>query len=383
MGDKGGHAVVQIKERRFELDAVKFFAIFFMVMIHVYEYLGPYDTDHVMPDSAFRNIIEFLGGPLVAPVLMFCMGIGMVYTKHNAPGDFIRRGIKLMIMGYALNFFKLTLPQLIGKMIGMEDDFDIIGGFLLVDILTFAGAAFITIGLMRKLHLSIFAMCMIACLLQAAGIWAVNWNIESPVLRGLAGILLPAGFWAAFPLTLWLVYPTFGMAFGEFLKKTADKREMYKKLMIISAVLFTACTVGLVYVGYDLRRSYVICDNLFYFQTFISTIWSLPLILLAISTCFFLFGPLENTKFGRLVSFSGTNLNTVFIVQWLLVSATKSTVEAMEMNLDLHPAVIVLVGLIYVAAALGITRVIKAISLRRKIKKIRILENGSAGDGNR
>ena len=77
MGDEGGHAesIVQIKERRFELDAVKFFAIFFMVMIHVYEYLGPYDTDHVMPDSAFRNIIEFLGGPLVAPVLMFCMGI--------------------------------------------------------------------------------------------------------------------------------------------------------------------------------------------------------------------------------------------------------------------------------------------------------------------
>ena len=48
MGDEGSHAesIVQIKERRFELDAVKFFAIFFMVMIHVYEYLGPYDTDH-------------------------------------------------------------------------------------------------------------------------------------------------------------------------------------------------------------------------------------------------------------------------------------------------------------------------------------------------
>ena len=368
MGDEGGHAesIVQIKERRFELDAVKFFAIFFMVMIHVYEYLGPYDTDHVMPDSAFRNIIEFLGGPLVAPVLMFCMGIGMVYTKHNAPGDFIRRGIKLMIMGYALNFFKLTLPQLIGKMIGVEDDFDIIGGFLLVDILTFAGAAFITIGLMRKVHLSIFAMCMIACLLQAVGIWAVNWNIESDVLRGVASVLLPVGFWAAFPLTLWLVYPTFGMAFGEFLKKTADKREMYKKLMIISAVLFTACTVGLVYVGYDLRHSYVVCDNLFYFQTFISSIWSFPLILLAISACFFLFGPLENTKFGRLVSFSGTNLNTIFIVQWLLVSAAKSTVEATETKLDLHPSVIVLLGFIFVAAAIGITGGIKAISLRRK-----------------
>lgn len=34
-----------------------------------------------MPVDAFRNTIEFLGGPLTAPVFMFSMGIGMVYTK--------------------------------------------------------------------------------------------------------------------------------------------------------------------------------------------------------------------------------------------------------------------------------------------------------------
>ena len=359
-------ANVQKNERLFELDALKFFAILFMVTIHVYENLGPYDTDYVMPDSAFRNIIEFLGGPLVAPALMFCMGIGMIFTKHNSPGEFIRRGIKLMITGYALNFFKLTFPQLIGKMIGIEDDYDLIGGFLCVDILTFAGAAYITIGLMKKIHLSIFSMCMIGCLLQATGIWAVNIHIESDVLRGLAGILLPAGFWAAFPLTLWLVYPTFGMAFGEYLKKTVDHREMYKKLLIISAVLFTACTAGLVYVGYDLRRSYAVCDNLYYFQTFISTIWTIPLILLVISLCFFLFVPLKDTKFGGLMRFAGVKLNTVFIVQWLLISAVNSTLNGLEIKLDLHPAVIVLLGLLFTAAALGVTKVIKMISSRKK-----------------
>ena len=327
------------KERRFELDVVRFFAIIFMITIHVYEYLGSYDQDNVMPDSAFRNIMEFLGGPPVAPVLMFCMGIGMIYTKHSTPGDFLRRGVKLMIIGYTLNFLKLTLPQLIGKLLGAEDDFDIIGGLLCVDILTFAGAAFIVIGLLRKLQVSTFAICTIAFLLQGAGIWAVNLNIESRILRGLAGVLLPTGYWAAFPLTLWLVYPALGMAFGEFLQKTTDKRGMYKKLMIISAAIHAACTAGLVYIGYDLRRSYAVCDNSFYHQTFIST-----------------------------------NLNKIFIIQWLLISVTVTLTALLELEFKLQPPMIVLLGLVYTAVALGIAKIIQSISGRRKIRKMK--ENG-------
>lgn len=40
----------------------------------------------MIPDSALRNIIEFAGGPLGAPVFMFSMGIDMMYTRHNSPG---------------------------------------------------------------------------------------------------------------------------------------------------------------------------------------------------------------------------------------------------------------------------------------------------------
>ena len=353
-------------ERRFELDVVKFFAIIFMITIHIYEYLGNYEVDDVMPDSAFRNIVEFLGGPLVAPVLMLCMGIGMVYTKHNTPGDFLRRGIKLMIIGYALNFIKLTLPHSMAKILGMEDDFNLIDGQLCVDILTFAGAAFIIIGLFRKLQLSTFAICMIAFLLQGAGIWAVNLNIESSVLRGFAGILLPTGFWAAFPLTLWLVYPALGMAFGEFLQKITDKRGMYKKLMIVSAVIFTACTVGLVYIGYDLRQSYAVCDNHFYHQTFISTIWTIPLILLVISVCFFLFRSVEETKFGELIRFCGTNLNKIFIIQWILVTVSVTVITMLETGFEPGPAIVVLLGLVYTAVALGIAKLINKLFFRKK-----------------
>lgn len=87
--------------RQFEIDVAKFFAIPFMICIHFYEQFGGYGFANKIPDTLFRNVIEFIGGPLAAPVFMFSMGIGMVYTRHDSASDFIRRGGKLLLTGYA------------------------------------------------------------------------------------------------------------------------------------------------------------------------------------------------------------------------------------------------------------------------------------------
>ena len=105
--------------RQFEVDCVKFFAIPFMVCIHFYEQFGAYDFVNVIPNTMFQNMIEFVGGPLAAPIFMFCMGIGMIYTKHSFASDFKRRGVKLLTIGYALNFFRQTLLQQIGMIVGI------------------------------------------------------------------------------------------------------------------------------------------------------------------------------------------------------------------------------------------------------------------------
>ena len=99
-------------KRLFEVDCIKFFAIIFMVWIHVYEQFGKYDYREVMPDTLARNFLEFVGGPLAAPVFMFCMGMGMIYTRKQQVSDFVSRGLKLMVTGYLLNFFRQTLLQL-------------------------------------------------------------------------------------------------------------------------------------------------------------------------------------------------------------------------------------------------------------------------------
>ena len=64
--------------RLIEVDVAKAFAIIYMVVDHVYECMSVVDRVATLPDSALRNIIEFAGGPLSAPVFMFSMGIGMM-----------------------------------------------------------------------------------------------------------------------------------------------------------------------------------------------------------------------------------------------------------------------------------------------------------------
>lgn len=84
-------------QRHFEVDAEKAFVIVVMGVIHVYEILSNIDYHTTLPTGFFRIILEFLAGPLGAPVFMFAMGIGMIFTRHDSPEQFIRRGIRLFI----------------------------------------------------------------------------------------------------------------------------------------------------------------------------------------------------------------------------------------------------------------------------------------------
>lgn len=351
--------------RQFEVDCVKFFAIFYMVCIHVYEQYGSFDFYHRMPDSVFRNMMEFLGGPLAAPVFMFCMGIGMVYTRHRSDKDFIRRGWKLLLTGYCLNFFRQTLLQLIGMIIGVETDLDIIGGLLNVDILQFAGMSFLTIGIMKKGKLSARTMCVIAVLMQAVGIWGTKLSIKSVAIQDIVGLILPTGKWVAFPLTLWMVYPVLGLYFGERLQTNMDKKKMYHKLITAFGSLFVAYTVCLIYNGYDIRSFYALNNDFYYHQIFLSTLWILPIIICMLGICYYLFKSIECTKFGSFIRYCSTNLNTIYIIQWLIIAYGVAFSILLGIDKTESAFVIISGGIVVLMMAIGITVLYKKVRKKR------------------
>ena len=138
--------------RQEELDWAKSLAIVAMICVHVYEQLSIVDIE-VVPTDAFRIILEFVAGPLTAPLFMFCMGVGIMYSNNSAPLQMVKRAFNLLRNGYLLSFFKGTILVAIALALGYTINWTLADSLFLVSILQFAGMAFLTIALMKKLRI--------------------------------------------------------------------------------------------------------------------------------------------------------------------------------------------------------------------------------------
>ncbi|MBQ9384437.1 MAG: hypothetical protein IJT87_09375 [Ruminiclostridium sp.] len=355
--------------RQLEADAVKFFAVTFMVIVNFYQQLSGYDCEHVFPDSFFRNAIEFIGGPLAEPVFMFAMGIGMIYRRKSTPADLIKHGGILMLTGYLLNFFRHTVQQLIGYAAGIVENPDLIDSFLCVDLLIFSGMAYITVGLMKKIKLFPVHILGISVLLQAAGMWSTKLPMQPGVIQGLIGLFVPTGRLTSFPLTVWLIYPAMGMVFGEFLMKCNDKSKLYGKLMISSAGFFAAFTAGLLYVGYDIRNIYALYEDTYYHQNIVSVLWIAPIIVFVLGACHFLFGKTAERPIGRFIGYCSDNMKIIYIIQWLIIAYTVTAFMLLDIEDIYSPLIIIAGGIVVMAVSVLISVPIVKIKMKMRNKK--------------
>ena len=103
------------QKRYLEIDFVKFAAIIFMIFVHTYE-VFTYDAFFESPGYenpvlyALNFIVEFFGGAPAAPVFMFCMGLGITFSKNPTPSKFMKRGVVLLLVGLLVNFLEEILP---------------------------------------------------------------------------------------------------------------------------------------------------------------------------------------------------------------------------------------------------------------------------------
>ena len=95
--------------RQVEMDLAKCIAIVFMIFLHCLFVTAGFNNE-ISPYMQ-RAIGQLLGEPYAAPVFMFSMGVGIVYSKNQIPGYLIKRGIKLMLLGIVVNIGEFFLPH--------------------------------------------------------------------------------------------------------------------------------------------------------------------------------------------------------------------------------------------------------------------------------
>jgi len=137
--------------RQIELDIAKGLAIAFMIFDHVLE---SYGSDQ-LNNTIFADIIYFMACVPAAPVFMFLMGFGFLYSRNrNNYKHFLQRGFTVFLFGYILNILRGTCPLLVGFFAwGEYDRASLIEWTLEIDILQFAGLAMIFWGILVKFHI--------------------------------------------------------------------------------------------------------------------------------------------------------------------------------------------------------------------------------------
>jgi len=212
------------------LDLARGMAVLFMVMVHVLIKYGNYAANN----TPVGKVIQVLGGPPAAPVLMFLMGVSLSFSKRATLARSLKRGGKLFLLAYLLNCLRGTLPAFIGLNLGVITPGDILPYtprllFGVVDILQLAGLALIILALIRRLMPWPLAWLILAAAVAVGSppLWGrmSGW----PPLDGLLTLLWGTGDFVAFPLFPWLSYPLSGMAFGVWLASSTDQDALFRR----------------------------------------------------------------------------------------------------------------------------------------------------------
>ncbi len=301
------------KQRFGILDVLRGLAVVFMVMVHVMNVFADFDG----PRETSRVLIDFLGGPPAAPVFMVIMGFLFARKDFmDLPGN-IKRGIQLLFIGYLLNFFRGVVPVFIGKEFLQlpADHFSPMYTyeylFLTVDILIFAGLAFICMSLISRFSRKLWIWELIACVIAffSPFLWGRGEGI--PVLGRIIEPL-----WGndhdlvTFPLFPWLFFPLQGMVFGKLLNIISKRYYLF---------LFTtgcaAITVAIVPLVKDFDRFFndygqMKAAGLFAIGGFV-LVWS------------FLIGFIDRIFPAKLktgfLSFLGKYLTSFYVIHWMII----------------------------------------------------------------
>ena len=309
--------------RQREIDWAKACTILVMLVTHVYEQMSVVDTT-IPPTGAFRLILEYIAGPIGAPLFMFCMGVGIMYSPKSTPEQMSKRGVRLLRNGYLLSFIKGTVPTAIALYLGFTAPWTLAESFLLVSILQFAGMAFFTIALMKKFNFSLKAMLATSLILSVLGGILAKLDFRDSWLQFVFGLFFDTNDVTTFPLFRWLYYPIFGMIFAYFLQRTTNKNKFYAKMFPVALVSTLAFTFIYMLSGNDLRVMFMLSGRVFYHQSLLHQLYATFVILTIMPVYYFLSVKLNLEPVRNAVDFLSRNIDVIYIIQWIIICYAQS-----------------------------------------------------------
>ena len=216
-----------------EFDYLKALDIYLMISLHVYD---NYSKGYIY------HIIDFISFILGAAGFMLLMGIGMKYSRHHEPKNYISRAIVLLTMGQYVNLIRNTLPNIFAWWATGNKKF--IARALLVlqaDVLTFAGISFCLLALMKKMKLSDSCILIIGIIMNIVA-YPLHKIMKPPnnyLLSQFLGFFILTNAESYFSLCSYFIFVAFGYWLGGIYQKVLNKDKFYDIILIICLPIAT------------------------------------------------------------------------------------------------------------------------------------------------
>jgi len=223
------------KGRQVELDIARGLAVLFMVLIHIQQYFSSPEAQ----ETLFGTIVDFVGGIPAAPVFMFLLGVGIIYSRKSDLKSFLKRGLLLIVAGYLLNLLRGTLPNLMQWMVLGEEQYftKALNELMYVDIFQFSGLAMILFGIIKKFKPHVLVVALFGIGFSAINLLLTGVTTEGKLFSALTGLFWGSNELSFFPFLTWIFYPIAGYVFGYYLIRCLNKNKFYLMALIVSVAV--------------------------------------------------------------------------------------------------------------------------------------------------
>lgn len=287
-------------------------ALFFMICIHVLQTYG----NQAVQNSMFGTVIMLLGSLPAAPVFMLLMGFFMICTPHRPLRVRVRRGLLIFLAGYGLNALRFGLPVGLAILGGAQNldlgEYTFLELFLIVDILPFAGAAYIILSLVQHyFRRPIYWLVLMVILIFGA----IPLRLITPVSefgRYLGNFIWGIDHVGDFPFFPWAAVPLAGMLLGILYINRKSDTSFFRTFHISGLALVLFGVAGyLLFDGEILTYSRLRITEVFMAIGWVG-LWHLP---------FYLWAGKRHKKdlLANLMIFGSRNLTIAYFLHWTLI----------------------------------------------------------------
>ena len=310
------------KPRIWSLDLARGFALVYVVVIHILEYLSSVVVQQSPP--AYWTYVS--GRLLGSVIFMFLMGVSVALSTRGAFGATVRRGVEIVAIGYALNFFRGTLPTWLalhwehlspddvrpGEALGMLKEFDI---------LPFAGVALIVLAVLKRFLTRPLSWALAGGAILALTLVSAGFQTGHPVLDLCVNPIFGGVATVHFPLLPWLFYPILGMVYGHYLARAPD----------VEAFSLRAGLLGVVAVAllfpfiFEVPKfaSVNLHELLYLFRASApGAIWHSAVACVWLAVCFLVVKHVPENPVFRELYFWSRNVTRFYVIQWLITGWT-------------------------------------------------------------